>query len=134
MDRPLILFCIFDIYFASLTFKCRGSTAAILVCYCYFISTKCMGVMMEYMSTPKLYSLKDNFGFANFFKKALWPSFMHKVQLPQDCRATTSRQFTFYHVVPRNCCYSFKWPQKNERLSRPWSQPVANGFYSLTKT
>ena len=30
-------------------------------------------------------------------KKALWPLFMDGVQLPQGYRATTRRQFTFYH-------------------------------------
>ena len=39
-------------------------------------------------------------------------------------RATSRRQFTFYHKVPRNSWYSFYRPWKNERLSRPWSHPV----------
>ena len=30
-------------------------------------------------------------------KKTLWPLFMDGVQLPQGYRATTRRQFTFYH-------------------------------------
>ena len=38
--------------------------------------------------------------------------------------ATSRRQFTFYHSVPRNSWYSFYQPQKDERLSRPWSHPV----------
>ena len=38
--------------------------------------------------------------------------------------ATSRRQFTFYHSVPRNSWYSFYRPQKDERLSRPWSHPV----------
>ena len=38
--------------------------------------------------------------------------------------ATSRRQFTFYHSVPRNFWYSFYRPQKDERLSRPWSHPV----------
>ena len=38
--------------------------------------------------------------------------------------ATSRRQFTFYHSVPRNSWYSFYRPWKNERLSRPWSHPV----------
>ena len=37
---------------------------------------------------------------------------------------TSRRQFTFYHSVPRNSWYSFYRPQKDERLSRPWSHPV----------
>ena len=31
--------------------------------------------------------------------------------------ATSRRQFTFYHSVPRNSWYSFYQPQKDERLS-----------------
>ena len=38
--------------------------------------------------------------------------------------ATSRRQFTFYHSVPRNSWYSFYRPRKYERLSRPWSHPV----------
>ena len=39
-------------------------------------------------------------------------------------RATSRRQFTFYHEIPRNSCYSFYRPRKDERLSRLWSHPV----------
>ena len=38
--------------------------------------------------------------------------------------ATSRRQFTFYHSVPRNSWYSFYRPRKDERLSRPWSHLV----------
>ena len=38
--------------------------------------------------------------------------------------ATSKRQFTFYHSVPRNSWYSFYRPRKDERLSRTWSHPV----------
>ena len=38
--------------------------------------------------------------------------------------ATSRRQFTIYHSVPRNSWYSFYWPWKDERLSRPWTHPV----------
>ena len=38
--------------------------------------------------------------------------------------ATSRRQFTFYHSVPRNSWYSFYRPRKDERLSQPWSHPV----------
>ena len=34
------------------------------------------------------------------------------------------RQFTFYHLVPRNSWHSLYRPRKDERLSRPWSHPV----------
>ena len=39
-------------------------------------------------------------------------------------RATSWRQFTFYHLVPRNSWNSFYQPWKDEKLSRPWSHPV----------
>ena len=39
-------------------------------------------------------------------------------------RATSRRQFTFYHLVPRSSWYSFYRPREDERLSRPWSHPV----------
>ena len=56
-------------------------------------------------------------------KKTLWPLFIDGVQLPQ-ARATSRRQFTFYHKVPRNPLYSFYQPWKDEQLSQPWSHPV----------
>ena len=39
-------------------------------------------------------------------------------------RATPSRQFTFYHYIPRNSWYSFYQHRKDESLSRPWSHPM----------
>ena len=38
---------------------------------------------------------------------------MDRVQLPQSWRATLSRQFTFYHQVPRIFWYSFDWSWKD---------------------
>ena len=35
-------------------------------------------------------------------KKTLWPFLINGVQLSQGYRATTRRQFTFYHSVPRS--------------------------------
>ena len=60
-----------------------------------------------------------------FSFKTLWPLFMDGIQLLQGYRATTRRQLNFYHYAPRNSRYSFVWPWKDERLSRPWSHPVA---------
>ena len=54
----------------------------------------------------------------NFMAPFLWVGF--------NClkaTATSSRQFTFYHSVPRNSWCSIYQPQKDERLSRPWSHP-----------
>ena len=57
-------------------------------------------------------------------KNTLWPLFLW---MGFDClktRATSRRQFTFYHLVPRNSWYSFCRPRKDERLSRSWGHPV----------
>ena len=45
---------------------------------------------------------------------------MDSVQLPKDCGATTTREFTFNHKVPRSSWYSFNQPCRDERLSRSW--------------
>ena len=58
-------------------------------------------------------------------KKALWSRSM------DGYRATTRRQFSFYHKVPRNCWYSYDWLEKDERLSRPWYHPVILNSGSL---
>ena len=58
-------------------------------------------------------------------KKTLWPLFMNRVQLPKVYGATTRRLFTFYHSVPRNSWYPFDQTWKDERLTQPWSHPVA---------
>ena len=57
-------------------------------------------------------------------KKKIMTPFYGGTQLPQGCRATTRRQFTFYHYVSRNSWYSFDRPRKDETLSRPWSHQV----------
>ena len=81
--------------------------------------------------TPKAegnYSFSHGQHFLNFCSlKKLWPLLMDVLQLLQGHRATTRRQFTFCHYIPRNSWYSFNRPQKDERLSRPWShQEVLN--------
>ena len=43
------------------------------------------------------------------------------VELPQGCRATTRRQFTINHQVPRNTGYKFAQSSKDEGLTRHWS-------------
>ena len=49
---------------------------------------------------------------------------MDEVQLAQAYRATTRRQFTFYHSVPRSSWYSLNQPQNDKRLSGPLSHPM----------
>ena len=59
------------------------------------------------------------------FKLKLYsPFFVDGVQLLQGYTATSRRQFTFYHQVPRKSWYSFDLHRKDERLSRCWSHPV----------
>ena len=43
------------------------------------------------------------------------------VQPSEGYKATSRREFIFYQYVPRSSCYLFDPPQKDERLSRPWS-------------
>ena len=45
--------------------------------------------------------------------------------MPKVYRATTSKQFTFYHSVSRNSWYRFYQPRKDKRLTQPWSHTVA---------
>ena len=49
---------------------------------------------------------------------------MDVVQLSHGCKATTRRQFIFYHQVPKSSLYSFDRPRKDERLIQTWSHPV----------
>ena len=64
-------------------------------------------------------------------KKKLYGPFLWMGMNCLKARATTRRRFTFYHYVPRCFWYSFYSPQKNERLSRPWSHPVVLNTGSL---
>ena len=58
------------------------------------------------------------------YSKTFLPFFMGEIQLSKGYRATTRRQFTFYHYLSRRICYSFDQPQKHERLSWLWTHPV----------
>ena len=51
-------------------------------------------------------------------KKTLWPIFKDGVQLSQDYRTYTTKQFNFYHKHPRSSWYSFDWALKYERFER----------------
>ena len=57
-------------------------------------------------------------------KKKLYDLFLWMGFNCLKATATSRRQFTFYHSVPRNSWHSFYWPWKDERLSQPWSHPV----------
>ena len=65
--------------------------------------------------------LKRKLFLGNF--KTLWPLLWMGFNCLKAI-ATSRRQFTFYHSVPRNSWYSFYRPWKDDRLSRPWSHPV----------
>ena len=56
---------------------------------------------------------------------------MDGVQLPQGYRVITRRQITSDHLIPSNSWYSFEQPQKDERLTRPWSHSVVLNTGSL---
>ena len=51
---------------------------------------------------------------------------MDGVQLPQGYRATSRRQVTFYHQVPRKSYYSFNRPRKDEKAESNMEPP--SGF------
>ena len=57
-------------------------------------------------------------------KKKLYGPFLRIGFSCLKATATSRRQFTFYHSIPRNSWYSFYRPWKDERLSRPWSHPM----------
>ena len=48
------------------------------------------------------YSLLMYFAIFGGAEKTFWPLFLDTVQLPQDCSATTKRQFTFHYFIPGN--------------------------------
>ena len=60
--------------------------------------------------------------FIKLKKNHYGPFSVDGVQLSQGYRATTRRQFTFYHSFPRNSWYSFDRSMKYERLSCLWSR------------
>ena len=64
-----------------------------------------------------------NFTLKKKQKKKLYGPFLWMGFSCLKARATSRRQFTFYHQVPRNW-YSFYRPRKDEGLSQPWSHPV----------
>ena len=65
----------------------------------------------------QIIKIKKNF-------KKLYGPFLWMGFICLKATATSRRQFTFYHSLPRNSWYSFYQPQKDERLSRTWSHPV----------
>ena len=80
-------------------------------------------VVCRFSSTPtqisNISALLPNLKKTKLYGPFLWMGF--------NClkaTATLRRQFTFYHIVPRNSWYSFYQPCKHERLSRPWRHPV----------
>ena len=57
-------------------------------------------------------------------KKKLYGPFLWMGFSCLKARATSRRQFTFYHSVPRRPWCSFYRPREDERLRRPWSHPA----------
>ena len=53
-------------------------------------------------------------------KKTLWPLLMDGVLLSQ-CYNHYKETVYFFPLAPRKSWYSFDRPQKDERLSQPWS-------------
>ena len=64
------------------------------------------------------------FALFEHLKKKLYGPFLWMGFNCLKARATSGRQCTFYHEVPRNSWYSFYRSRKDERLSQPWSHPL----------
>ena len=86
------------------------------------LKNNCKGVHLEWSCRPLPY-FKEHLC-KTFFKNFMVHFFVDGVQLSQGYKATTRRQFTFYHWLPRNSWYSYDRPRKDERLSQTWSHPV----------
>ena len=61
---------------------------------------------------------------AAFFKKKLYGLFLCMGFNCLKARATSRRQFTFYHLSSQNSLYSFYPPSKDDGHRQPWSHPV----------
>ena len=102
------------------TFQMTSSADIILYwlyCFAFFLIHKC-----------KIILSKGNlvFGVWQFLilKKKMYGPFLWIGFNCLKARATSRRQFTFYHKVPRNPWYSFYRSWKDQRLYQPWSYPV----------
>ena len=83
----------------------------------------------HYTSSQTYDSVKNLY----YKKKTLWPLFMDGVQVPQGYRATSRRQFTFYHSVPKILWYSFNRPWEDGRLHYLCSHSVVLNLGSLDR-
>ena len=63
-------------------------------------------------------------GKLNIFKKKLYGPLLWVGFNCLKARATSRRQFTFYHSVPRNSWYWCYGSRKDERLNQSWNHPV----------
>ena len=73
----------------------------------------------EISSATKTFFKKKKKTQKNLYDPLLWMGFNYL-----KTTATSRRQFTFYHSIPRNSWCLFYRSQKDERLSRPWSHKV----------
>ena len=83
----------------------------------------------HYTSSQTYDSVKNPY----YKKKTLWPLFMDGVQVPQGYRATSRRQFTFYHSVPKILWYSFNRPWEDGRLHYLCNHSVVLNLGSLDR-
>ena len=91
-------------------------------------------ISFQIMKFLKKIELKQkDYAIENTFLLKLYGPFLWMGFNCLKATATSRRQFTFYHSVPRNYWYSFYRPCKDERLSRPWSHPVVLNTYLFLK-
>ena len=95
-------------------------TLCVINCFSIFLLLKliCFDQLNSYKRARFFWEFKFIFKClrTDVTKKILLPLFVDGFQLPQGYRATTRKQFTFYHSVPRSSSLSFNWPWKDERL------------------
>ena len=90
----------------------------------------CWWIILIFLSSDMIVSVMFTLKFL-LWKKTLQALFMNGAQLPQDYKASTKRQITFYHSVPRTSWHLFSWPQNDERLSWPWRHSAVLNLRSL---
>ena len=126
IDDEIIFFCLNHNFQAKYMIRCKIATSQ---WNDFTLCTKTYSVCTN--SIIKLFIHCFEREFSKQRKKTLWLFFMDEVQSSQGYRATTKRQFTFYHSVPRSSWYSLNRFHENERQSWLCSHPMVLNSESL---
>ena len=109
-------------YLFLVTFYHTGNYLSNVSVFCYSIHNIEVYCFLSNLTKIVLLPMKS---LGTFTKKILYgPLLWMEFKLPQGYRATTKRQFIFYHSVPRSSWYLCYRPQKDKRLSQPWNHRV----------